>query len=107
MSPELLNKESSTKSTQCMQGRRKQIPSGKAKKKSWLLAAGEGEGGCCEVLGSRGNLNYEKHTKFTSRYINTVHIIMTYTFKPPLPTNKSSTSSACQYAHALLRLFSW
>ena len=51
MSPELLNKQSSTKSTQCMQGRRKQIPSGKAKKKSWLLAAGEGEGGAAKFLG--------------------------------------------------------
>ena len=92
-----------------IQGCRKQISSGKANKKSWLLAAGAGRGGdgeYREALGSRGNLNYEKHTKFTSTYINTVHTIMTYTFKPPLPTNKSSTSSACQYAHALLRTFS-
>lgn len=39
-----------------IQGRRKQISSGKANKKSWLLAAGAGrggDGGYREALGSR------------------------------------------------------
>ena len=77
------------------QGHRKQISSGKAKKKSWLQVAREGvgaRGGCapsrrvkCEALGSRARLNYEIILILS---LDTLiqYIIMIYTFELPLPT---------------------